>query len=44
MLFRSYFDAGGPNMGGFVRGKNVQVGDYPERDIMDEFSDSEDEL
>lgn len=43
---KRYFDAGGPNMGGFVRGKNVQVGDYPERDIMDEFSDSdsEDEL
>ena len=34
-----------PGRGGFVRGKNVDVGDYPERDIMDEFdSDSEDEL
>jgi len=43
---KRYFDAGGTNMGGFVRGKNVRVGDYPERDIMDELdsSDSEDEL
>lgn len=29
--------------GGFVRGKNVAVGDYPERDLFDE-TDSEDEL
>ena len=31
---------------GFVRGKNVQVGDFPERDIMDELesSDEQDEL
>ena len=44
---KRYFDAGGANMGGFARGKNVRVGDYPERDIMDELdsgSDSEDEL
>ena len=44
---KRYFDAGGANMGGFARGKNVTVGDYPERDIMDELdsgSDSEDEL
>lgn len=40
-----YFEAG-PGFGGFVRGKNVSVGDYPERDIMDELDsdDSEDEL
>lgn len=29
--------------GAFVRGKNVSVGDYPERDILDEVSDDEDE-
>ncbi|GMH90290.1 hypothetical protein TrVE_jg4794 [Triparma verrucosa] len=39
------FDAGGENMGGFIRGKNVKVGDFPERDLMDELEDSdEDEL
>lgn len=37
-----YFDAPGSNYGGFVRGKNVTVGDFPERDLFDE--DSEDEL
>lgn len=37
-----YFDAPGKNYGGFVRGKNVAVGDFPERDIFEE--DSEDEL
>ena len=45
---KRYFDAGGTNMGGFLRGKNVQVGDFPERDIMDDLdgtsSDGEDEL
>jgi len=41
---KRYFEAQ-PGFGGFVRGKNVTVGDFPERDIMDEFdSDSEDEL
>lgn len=39
---KRYFDAMEKH-GGFVRGKNVQVGDYPERDIFDEDSD-EDEL
>jgi hypothetical protein len=35
-----YFEAL-PGYGGFVRGKNCQVGDFPERDLMD---DSDDEL
>ena len=39
---KRYFDAPGSNYGGFVRGKNMTVGDYPERNIFDE--DSEDEL
>lgn len=39
-----YFEAPGPNRGGFFRGKNVVCGDYPEIDIMDELDDSEDEL
>lgn len=39
-----YFEAPGPNRGGFFRGKNVEVGDFPEIDIMDELDDSEDEL
>lgn len=39
-----YFEAPGSNYGGFVRGKNVEVGDFPERDIMDELEDSDDEL
>lgn len=38
-----YFEAP-PGFGGFVRGKNLQVGDFPERDILDELDDSEDEL
>ena len=41
---KRYFEAPGSNYGGFVRGKNVEVGDYPERDIMDELEDSDDEL
>lgn len=40
---KRYFEAM-PGFGGFVRGKNVQVGDYPERDILDELEDSDDEL
>ena len=39
-----YFEAPGPNRGGFFRGKNVEAGDFPEIDIMDELEDSEDEL
>jgi tubulin-specific chaperone B len=38
-----YFDAPGKQYGSFVRGKNVIVGDFPERDIFDE-DDSDDEL
>ncbi|GFH57295.1 hypothetical protein CTEN210_13771 [Chaetoceros tenuissimus] len=42
---KRYFEASGPLYGGFVRGKNVQVGDFPEIDIFDELdSDSDDEL
>jgi len=42
---KRYFDAPSSNRGGFVQGKNIQVGDFPERDIFDELdSDSEDEL
>ena len=34
-----------PQYGSFIRGKNVEVGDFPERDIMDELDDdSDDEL
>lgn len=40
---KRYFEAA-PGFGGFVRGKNLQVGDFPERDIFDELEDSEDEL
>ena len=40
-----YFDAMA-KFGGFCRGKNIQVGDFPERDIFDELNsdDSDDEL
>lgn len=42
---KRYFQAPGPKYGGFIRGKHVMVGDFPEQDIMDEFEDeSEDEL
>jgi len=41
---KRYFQAPGTNYGGFVRGKNLEVGDFPERDIMDELEDSDDEL
>lgn len=40
---KRYFDAL-PKHGGFLRGKNLQVGDFPERDIFDEDSDEDDEL
>jgi len=40
----TYFEAG-PGFGGFVRGKNIQCGDFPERDLLDEDDDEdEDEL
>mmetsp|Transcript_142 Transcript_142/g.145 ORF Transcript_142/g.145 Transcript_142/m.145 type:complete len:324 (-) Transcript_142:26-997(-) len=39
-----YFEAINAKHGGFIRGKNIQVGDFPERDIMDDETDSEDEL
>lgn len=41
---KAYFEAPGNNYGGFVRGKNVTVGDFPERDLFDDDDDSEDEL
>lgn len=40
---KRYFETPGTNYGGFVRGKNVQVGDFPEVDIMDELDDSDDD-
>jgi tubulin-folding cofactor B len=40
---KQYFEAF-PKHGGFCRGKNVKVGDFPERDLFDEDSSSEDEL
>lgn len=39
-----YFEAPGWNRGGFFRGKNVEAGDFPEIDIMQELEDSDDEL
>lgn len=38
-----YFEAPGSNRGGFFRGKNVEAGDFPEIDIMDELDDSSDD-
>lgn len=35
-----YFEAM-PGYGGFVRGKNCKIGEFPERDIMDDDSDDE---
>ena len=39
---KRYFEAMAKH-GSFIRGKNVQIGDFPERDIFDD-SDEEDEL
>jgi tubulin-folding cofactor B len=38
-----YFEAP-PRYGAYCRGKNVETGDFPERDLFDDDSDSEDEL
>ena len=40
---KQYFEAM-PRYGSFVRGKNVQVGDFPERDLLDDSDDDDDEL
>jgi tubulin-specific chaperone B len=37
-----YFDVPGPRHGSFVRGPNVAVGDYPERDLLDDSDDDSD--
>lgn len=39
---KRYFEAM-PKFGGFCRGKNVQVGDFPERDLFDDDEDSSDD-
>jgi tubulin-folding cofactor B len=39
---KRYFTAM-PQYGSFIRGKNVEVGDFPERDIMDELDDDSDD-
>ena len=31
------------NYGTFARGKNIKVGDYPERDLLDDDDDDDDE-
>lgn len=41
---KRYFETPGSMYGGFARGKNVTVGDFPERDVMDELEESDDEL
>mmetsp|Transcript_15763 Transcript_15763/g.23882 ORF Transcript_15763/g.23882 Transcript_15763/m.23882 type:complete len:325 (-) Transcript_15763:302-1276(-) len=38
---KRYFETPGNSYGGFLRAKNVEVGDFPERDIFDEDSDDE---
>lgn len=35
-----YFDCV-PKYGGFIRGANLKVGEYPERDLMDELEDDQ---
>jgi len=40
---KRYFNAVGHKRGGFVRGKNIETGDFPEKDIMDELEDSDDD-
>jgi dynactin complex subunit len=37
-----YFECG-ENYGSFVRGKNVTIGDFPERDLLDSDEENEDE-
>jgi len=42
---KQYFDSPGKNFGGFIKPANIQVGNYPERDIFDDDdSSSDDEL
>lgn len=40
---KKYFDTPGFGYGGFVRGKNVEVGDFPVRDIMEELDTDDDD-
>jgi tubulin-specific chaperone B len=40
---KRYFEAM-PRYASFVRGKNVEVGDFPERDLLEDSDDDEDEL
>lgn len=38
---KRYFETPGPNYGGFLRAKNLQVGDFPERNILDDDDEEE---
>lgn len=40
---KRYFEAPGPNYGGFLRGKNLKVGEFPERNILDDDEEEEDD-
>lgn len=40
---KQYFEAK-PRYASFVRGKNVEVGDFPERDLLDDSDEDDDEL